>query len=84
MPALLDSLAALNTLPLADLLALLPLPPPPESDALALVAAGWLVRGSRLGCVLTRAAFCILPGAASERISEAFHFSGTRKPMQGW
>ena len=55
VPPLLDSLAALNTLPPADSLALLL--PLPESDALALVAAAWLVRVSKLGCMLTRAAF---------------------------
>lgn len=62
VPPLLDALAALNTLPPVGSLALLPLPP--ESDALAIVAAGWLVRGSRLGCVLTRAACCGLPGGS--------------------
>ena len=70
MPPLLKSLAALNTLPPADSLALLL--PPPESDALALVAVGWLVRGSKLGFVLNRTAFGALPGAVGERMQIAF------------
>ena len=80
VPPLLDSLAALNTLPSPDSLALLLLP---ESDALALLAAGWLVRGSKLGWVLDRAAFCKLQVAACEHLCQMFlcavveHHAGT-------